>query len=397
MNKVYNVTLLNQYIKNLIEGDFKLANVLVVGEICNLNKHYTGHYYFSIKDENSKISCMMFSFNASRINFDVKNGDEVLIKGYVSVYEKNGSYQLYAQQMEPYGKGKELLKLEELKKKLKEEGIFDLEKKRLPKFPTKIGIVSSKTGAAVKDVIHSISNRYNPEILIFPCLVQGENAPKSIINALDNALNYDLDLVIIARGGGANEDLSAFNDEELVRKVAYYPLPTIGAIGHQIDSSLLDLVVSVSCITPTEAGVKSVPNKHELLDNISSKKIYLNSLISRIIDTYTKRLLYINASKGLVSPLDKYLTKIKEVDNLKIKLDNLINLRIKDSLNKLEVNFSKLHSLNPYLILNKGYSLVYKNNEIITSITQVNDNDNLKINLKDGQINVSVTSIKKGE
>lgn len=397
MNKIYNVTLLNQYIKNLIEGDFKLANVLVVGEICNLNKHYTGHYYFSIKDENSKISCMMFSFNASRISFDVKNGDEVLIKGYVSVYEKNGSYQLYAQQMEPYGKGKELLKLEELKKKLKEEGIFDLEKKNLPKFPKRIGIVSSKTGAAVKDVIHSIKNRYNTEIYIFPCLVQGENAPKSIINALDNALNYNLDLVIIARGGGANEDLSAFNDEELVRKVAIYPLPTIGAIGHQIDSSLLDLVVSTSCITPTEAGVKAVPNKTELLDNINSKNIYLNSLISRILDSYTKRLLYINASKGLVSPLDKYVSKIKELDNIKIKLDNLINLKVKENLSKLEINFSKLHTLNPYLLLNKGYSLVYKNKEIITSISQVNESDKLTINLKDGQLNVSVTSIRKGE
>ena len=397
MNKIYNVTLLNQYIKNLIEGDFKLANVLVVGEICNLNKHYTGHYYFSIKDENSKISCMMFSFNASKINFDVKNGDEVLIKGYVSVYEKNGSYQLYALQMEPYGKGKELLKLEELKKKLKAEGIFDLEKKKLPKFPSKIGIVSSKTGAAVKDVIHSITSRYNPEIYIFPCLVQGENAPKSIIEALDNALNYNLDLVIIARGGGANEDLSAFNDEELVRKVAVYPLPTIGAIGHQIDSSLLDVVVSISCITPTEAGVKAVPNKFELLDNIKAKKTYLNSLINRVVDNYTKRLLYINASKGLVSPLDKYLSKLKEVYNIKIQFNNLINSKLKEYINRLDINYSKLHSLNPYLLLNKGYSLIYKENEIITSISQVEENDNLIINLKDGQLNVEVTSIKKGK
>ena len=396
MEKIYNVTLLNQYIKNLIEGDFKLANVLVVGEICNLNKHYTGHYYFSIKDENSKLSCMMFSFNANRVNFDVKNGDEVLIKGYVSCYEKNGTYQLYALQMEPYGKGKELLKLEELKKKLKEEGIFDLEKKELPKFPTRIGIVTSKTGAAVKDVIHSIQNRYNPELFVFPCLVQGENAPSSILKALQEALNYDLDLVIICRGGGANEDLSAYNDEILVRYVANYPLPTISAVGHQIDSSLIDLVVSSSCITPTEAGVKSVPNKNELLDQIRGNKLYLNSLISKKVDFYTKKLLYLNASKGLVNPLDKYLGLIKDVEKYNLRLNSSINNKLRNYLNKVENSFNKLNALNPYLILNKGYSLVYKDKEIISSINQVTISDQLEINLKDGIIVTKVKELKKG-
>ena len=310
MEKIYNVSLLNQYIKNLIEGDFKLANILVVGEICNLNKHYTGHYYFSIKDENSKISCMMFSFNVNRMKFDVKNGDEVLIKGYVSVYEKNGSYQLYVQQMEPYGKGKELLKLEELKKKLKEEGIFDLPKLRIPIFPKNIALVTSKTGAAVQDIIHSIQSRYNPQIFIFPCLVQGENAPESILGALEKAKEFDIDTVILARGGGANEDLNAFNDESLVRYIATYPIPLITAIGHQIDSSLVDLVSTCACITPTEAGVKAVPNKVELLEYIESQKMRFSSLINRTMDSYTKRLLQINARKGLMSPLDKYLNKM---------------------------------------------------------------------------------------
>ena len=396
MEKIYNVTLLNQYIKNLIEGDFNLTNVLVVGEICNLNKHYTGHYYFSIKDENSKISCMMFSFNVNKLKFDCKNGDEVLIKGYVSVYEKNGSYQLYVQQMEPYGKGKELLKLEELKKKLKAEGIFDLEKKRLVKFPKNIGLVTSKSGAAVQDLIHSIQSRYNPQIYVFPCLVQGENAPKSILNSLKNALDYELDVVIIARGGGANEDLSAFNDEELVRYVSTYPLPTISAIGHQIDSSLLDLVVSASCITPTEAGVKSVPNKSELLDYIKSTNQYLSSLINRLVDNYTKRLLYLNASKGLQNPLDKYLTKLKEVEKYQLTINNLISNKIKGYINKLEVSYSKLNALNPYLLLNKGYSLLIKDDEIITTTDQLEIDDTIEINLKDGKVISKVIEIKKG-
>lgn len=396
MDKIYNVTLLNQYIKNLIEGDFKLANILVVGEICNLNKHYTGHFYFSIKDENSKISCMMFSFNANKLNFDVKNGDEVLIKGYVSVYEKNGSYQLYVLQMEPYGKGKELLKLEELKKKLKQEGIFDLPKKELPKFPKNIGVVTSKTGAAIKDLIHSIQSRYNPQIYIFPCLVQGENAPKSILKCLKQAQEYDLDLLIITRGGGANEDLSAFNDEELVRYVSTYPIPTLGAIGHQIDSSLLDLVVSCSCITPTEAGVKAVPNKKELLNKLLTNRQHLSSLIIAHIDSYTKRLLYINASKGLMDPLDKYLLKIKEIEQNQILLNNIIDKKIKNYLNKIENYFAKLNALNPYLLLNKGYSLIYKEKEVITSIEQINIDEQISINLKDGVIEAKVTALKKG-
>lgn len=396
MNKIYNVTLLNQYIKNLIEGDFTLASVLVVGEICNLNKHYTGHYYFSIKDENSKISCMMFSFNVNKLQFDCKNGDEVLIKGYVSVYEKNGSYQLYVQQMEPYGKGKELLKLEELKKKLKEEGIFDLPKKIIKKYPEKIGIVTSKSGAAVKDLIHSIQNRYNPQIYIFPCLVQGENAPKTIIKALEQAKDFSLDTLIIARGGGANEDLSAFNDEELVRYVANYPTPIISAIGHQIDSSILDLVSDYSCITPTEAGVKAVPNKKELFDYIASTNLYLSSLINRLIDNYTKRLLYINASKGLISPLDKYINRLKDVEQVKLKISTSIQLLLNDKISQLKTLNSKLDVLNPYALLNKGYSLVYKNGEIITNIEQISINDTIKIDLKDGTFEAIITNIKKG-
>jgi exodeoxyribonuclease VII large subunit len=395
-SKIINVTTLNNYIKNVFEGDVFLSRIYIKGEISNLNKHYTGLYYFTLKDENSKISCMMFSFNVNKLKGDIKNGDEVLIKGYVSVYEKNGSYQLYVQDMEPYGKGKELLKLEELKKKLKEEGIFDLEKKELPKYPKKIGLVTSKSGAAVKDLIHSINSRYNPQIYIFPCLVQGENAPKSILNSLKLALNYNLDIVIIARGGGANEDLSAFNDEELVRYVSSYPLPTIGAIGHQIDSSLLDLVVSYSCITPTEAGVKAVPDKDELIDYLRSKQLYLNSLINRKIDLYTKRLLYINASKGLLSPLDKYLSKIKDIEKYKLAIDHHINDKIKNYVNKLDNFYSKLNALNPYQLLNRGYSLMYKDKNIVTSIDQLKIGDSISINLKDGEIISTVDQIKKG-
>lgn len=397
MEKIYNVSLLNQYIKNLIEGDFKLANILVVGEICNLNKHYTGHYYFSIKDENSKISCMMFSFNVNKLESEFNNGDQVLIKGYVSVYDKNGTYQLYVQTMEPYGKGKELLKLEELKKKLKDEGLFDLPKKEIPKFPQNIGIVTSKSGAAVKDIIHSIQNRYNPQIYVFPCLVQGENAPKSIIDSLIKADEYNLDTIIIARGGGANEDLSAFNDEQLVRFVASLKTPIITAIGHQIDSSILDLVSDCSCITPTEAGLKAVPNKIELNQYILSRRAYLNLLMNKTLISYNNRLLQINSSKGLINPFDKYQNLINDIDQLRLKLNINLNNKLNVYLNNHKNLSDKLRVLNPYLLLNKGYSLSYKGEDIVTSVQQVNENDLIKINLKDGTILAKVVSIKKGE
>lgn len=397
MEKIFNVSLLNQYIKNLIEGDFKLANVLVVGEVCNLNKHYTGHYYFSIKDENSKISCMMFSFNANKINFDLKNGDLVLIKGYISVYEKNGNYQLYALNVEPYGKGKELLKLEELKKKLKQDGILDLEKKKIKQFPNNIGIITSKSGAAVRDIIHSIQSRYNPQIYVFPCLVQGENAPESIKKALINALSYDLDTIIIARGGGANEDLSAFNDEDLVRYVAYYPLPVITAIGHQIDSSILDLVSSFSCITPTEAGVRCVPDKKELIQYIENRQYVLSNIMRYKIDFYIKRLFEINSSKGMQSPLSKFEGKIKDITLLENRLNNHINNRLMIYCNKLEICFNKLNVLNPYALLNKGYSMIYKEDNIITNVEQVDVNDHITIKLKNGSVDATVKEIFKGE
>ncbi|MDD6302770.1 MAG: exodeoxyribonuclease VII large subunit [Bacillales bacterium] len=388
--QIYNVTTLNQYIKNLIEGDFLLSNVLVKGEICNLNKHYTGHYYFSIKDEESKISCMMFSFNVRSLKFDLKNGDEVLINGHVSVYDKNGTYQLYAHKIEQYGKGKELLKLLELKKKLLEEGIFNLPKKEIPLFPKTIGIITSKTGAAVHDLIHTIQSRYNPKIYVFPCLVQGEGAPQSIINALKEALNYQLDTLIISRGGGANEDLMAFNNEELVRFVSTIEVPLITAVGHQIDSTLIDLVADYACITPTEAGIKATPNKDELLSYIKHLSNYSTQLMKNCLDRIKNRYLKSYSLIKTYNPLSLYQLKIKDVKNKQIRLNQLIiNINLSYR-HRLETCLSSLRSLNPYQILDKGYSLVYLNDKIINKVSLLELGDELSLKMSDGTIKVKV-------
>ncbi len=397
MDKIYTVSNINQYIQYIIQNNASLQNILVQGEISGLRKDFKGHYYFSIKDDRCSLSCKMWSSTASRLKFIPKDGDEVLLKGSIDVYDVRGTYSLTAYYMEPYGLGKELLKLQELKKKLEAEGLFSLPKKKIPAFPKTIGIVTASTGAAVHDLIDTILSRYNTQIYVFPCLVQGKDAPKSIIKALEKTKSFPLDVIIVGRGGGSNEDLFCFNDEELVRYVAQMDVPIISAVGHQIDSTLIDLVSDASCITPTDAGVKATPNKYDLIDLLNGSQIQLTSLINRIIDNYKNRLLNINASKGLISPYDKYQLKLKELNSIQLRLNSRMG-NIISSLDKSYNNLEgRLKALNPYLILNKGYSLINVGEEIITSVDQVKENDDMVISLKDGKILSKVISKTKGE
>ncbi len=397
MDKIYTVSNINQYIQYIIQNNASLQNILVQGEISGLRKDFKGHYYFSIKDDRCSLSCKMWSSTASRLKFVPKDGDEVLLKGSIDVYDVRGTYSLTAYYMEPYGLGKELLKLQELKKKLEAEGLFSLPKKKIPTFPKSIGIVTASTGAAVHDLIDTILSRYNTQIYVFPCLVQGKDAPKSIIKALEKTKSFPLDVIIVGRGGGSNEDLFCFNDEELVRYVAQMDVPIISAVGHQIDSTLIDLVSDASCITPTDAGVKATPNKYDLIDLLNGSQIQLTSLINRIIDNYKNRLLNINASKGLISPYDKYQLKLKELNSIQLRLNSRMG-NIISSLDKSYNNLEgRLKALNPYLILNKGYSLINIGEEIITSVDQVKENDDMVISLKDGKILSKVISKTKGE
>lgn len=391
---IIDVSTLNNYIKNLFEGDISLSRVYIKGEISNLNKHYTGHYYFTLKDENSKISCMMFSSYVNKLKHPIQNGDQVLIYGKVSVFDKLGTYQIYVYNIEPYGVGKYLLMLEELKQKLKNEGLFDKEKKKINLFPKKIGIVTSKSGAAVKDIIHTITSRYKCEIEIFPCLVQGEDAPESIKKCLIQADNSDVDTIILARGGGANEDLKAFNDESLVRVAASLNKPLISAIGHQIDSSLVDLVSDVSCITPTEAGEKCCVKIADVINEIDSLNILLEKNIKSYLHNLENKLfqlIYIIESRNPLSLLKNYqneLTKLQEKVNYFLKL-KILNYQLKIK------NFEdKLILLDPRLAFEKGYSLIYKNQIKVKSVNEINVDDEINLSLKDGIIKAIVKEIK---
>ena len=394
-NKIYDVTTLNNYIKNLFEGDLLLSRIYIKGEISNLNKHSTGHYYFTLKDQNSKVSCMMFSTYVNRLKKEINNGDEVLIFGKVSVYDKLGTYQIYVYNIEPFGQGKYLLELEELKKRLYSEGIFNKPKKKINQYPKKIAVITSSTGAAIQDIKHAISLRWPCIINVYPCLVQGIEAPKSIISQLRKADSSDADTLILARGGGANEDLKAFNDEGVVRCCYGLKKPLISAIGHQIDNSLVDLVSDLNCITPTDAGVNSCINKQELFYQIDSLVTNASGLVENLIHTRENNLLQ------LISIIEKnnptyYLNKMRQdLNNIVNSSNYLIDRRLTSLSNSISLISEKLVVLNPNKIFEKGYSLVYQNGKLLNSINFIKKSDDLEIKMKDGTLLVQVKEIKK--
>ena len=393
--RIIDVTTLNNYVKNVFEGDIFLSRVYIKGEISNLNKHYTGHYYFTLKDENSKISCMMFSSYVNKLKHEIKNGDQVLIFGKVTVYDKLGTYQIYAYNMEPYGIGQYLLQLEELKKKLKEEGLFDRPRKVINKFPKEIALITSKSGAAVKDVLHTITSRWNCSIKIYPCLVQGEEAPKSIIKSLINADKSSADTIILTRGGGANEDLKAFNDEELVRTCSSLSKPLISAIGHQIDFSLVDLVSDLYAITPTEAGEKACVNKIDLLNNINTlinlSKHYIISLI------HFKEHIILNLINEIESnsPKETINNYLNSIISLRQKAKYLFDIKVNQYKNLLSNIDLKISLFNPYLSFEKGYALIYKDNVKIISLDKIKEKDLINVYINEGKITAQVKEIKK--
>lgn len=394
-NKILDVSTVNNYIKNLFEGDVFLSRIYVKGEISNLNKHYTGHYYFTLKDENSKISCMMFSSYVTKLKNPIKNGDQVVIFGKVSAFNKLGTYQIYVYNIDPYGQGKYLLMLEELKKKLKAEGLFDHEKKKLNLYPNEIALVTSKSGAAVQDLIHTITSRWPCIIKIYPCLVQGEGAPKSIIKCLRQADNSSCDTIILARGGGANEDLIAFNDEELVRTCASLSKPLISAIGHQIDTSLVDFVSDYPCITPTEAGEKACVNIKDLYNNIEYYKSLSKRLINAYIHSKENQLLQLLTIIENNNPKVQLANINNKVISLRQKADFLIKYKSNELSNKLLILKNKVELLNPNLIFDKGYAITYINKQKLKSVSMVKKDDLIDIKLKDGIIKTRVEEINK--
>ena len=393
------VSEVNGYIKKLFSGDILLSFVEVEGEISNFTHHYSGHMYFSLKDEKSRIKCIMFQTDNASIDFEPSNGLKVVISGSVSVYEKDGTYQIYVKLMKKQGLGELYKKFNLLKEKLDGEGLFLLgSKKQLPYLPKKIGVVTSSTGAAIRDIVSVLRRRFPPvDILIYPALVQGDNAPKDIIKGLKFLdKKDDVDLIILGRGGGSYEELFCFNDEELARTIYKLKTPVISAVGHESDFTISDLVADVRAATPSAAAELAIPEKRALKESLLNLTIKIEKRTYRKIkddlnylESLEKRLYYLN-------PIQKINDKRVYLDKLFKDLDHSIQLKLLGKEKHLLSLYNRLNIRNPQLSIQKGYSLVFNENKhLVNSIETINIDDNLYIKVKDGIIKTKVLKIKE--
>ena len=396
-SRVYSVFELNEAIKARLEGDESLRDIGLRGEISNYKLYPSGHAYFSLKDDKGVISCVMWSGDRMRLSFSPNNGDEVVCYGRVGVYSARGNYQFIAMKMERSGQGEYLLRLRELAKKLQAEGLFDESRKReIPSFPKHIGVIAGANSAGLRDVIHNIDIRYHlAEITVFPSLVQGKLAKDDLLRAFRLAASKDLDVLIVARGGGAAEDLSAFSEEAVVRAAAASRCPVISAVGHEVDISLLDYVADKRVSTPTAAAVAATPNSADLLayidDCFARSKEAMESKItaySEKLDSYLKRPLFLH-------PEAIYGDKIDKVNDLFRRIKASMDGRI----NVLEARLSGLsHSLegvSPLSVLRRGYGLLEDSKgNVITSAAQAKPGEELSTRMRDGIIHSKIDEVE---
>lgn len=391
------ITDVNNYIKGLIDEEALLQDVYVVGEISNFKNHYaTGHFYLTLKDDSSEIRAIMFRAYASKIKFKPQDGLRVIVHGRIGVYAQAGSYQLYIDSMQPDGIGDLHLAYEQLKERLDKEGLFDAShKKALPLFPKSIGVITSSTGAAVRDIIKVASRRYPcAKIVVFPTLVQGNDAPPELIKAVEyfNIMN-SVDVIIIGRGGGSIEDLWAFNDEGLARAIYKSSIPVISAVGHEIDYTICDFVSDVRAATPSHAAELATPDINELLYRLNSfSERALDSIINNV-SAYRARVEDLASSRVFIKP-----TSMLDVPNLKLssvseRLLSAMKQSVSQERERFAVVNSKLVSLNPMAVLSRGYGAVYDSqNRIINSVENIEIHDEISVKLSDGSVRATVLS-----
>ncbi len=394
---ILSVTQLNSYVKSIIEQDRNLNNVFVVGEISNFVDHYrSGHLYMSIKDNHSVISAVMFSTNASKLKFQPENGMSVIIRGRISLYERDGKYQLYIDDMQPDGVGALALAFEQIKEKLSKAGLFDNEhKKSIPRFPSKIGVISSPTGAAVQDILNVLERRYPAADVVFAGVqVQGDSAASSVCKAIRQMNQTDVDVIIIARGGGSTEDLWPFNDEKLAYEIYNSRVPIISGVGHETDFTICDFVADLRAPTPSAAAELATPDISEQRYYISSLRYTIENLFKSYIDDLSYDLNKLISSQVLLNPE-------KIIENCELYLDSLneqINSNYKNLLSKYSSSFailcSKLDSLSPLKVLSRGYSIVKKDNDILKDINQIKTEDVVSIYFENGTAKAEIIEVQ---
>jgi exodeoxyribonuclease VII large subunit len=414
--KTFTVSEINAHINRLLKKDPNLKNIQIKGEISNYKTYPSGHSYFTLKDETSQIPAVFFKFNKQRfLDFEPEDGMKVIVKGKIEVYETDGKYQLYVTRIEKDGIGDLFARFEQLKKDLDKEGLFeDSHKKEIPKYPQRIGVVTAQTGAAIRDIITTIKRRYPIcEILVFSTLVQGNQAAPQIVKQIKHAQRFDIDTLIVGRGGGSIEDLWPFNEEIVAREIYACEIPVISAVGHEIDFTIADFVADKRAATPTAAAELAVPNIREVRNNVNQLSNRINkSIEDKIFENKTK-LKNLSEKNVLKNPESIYEIKGMRLDGIISKLDfsskNIIS-KSRNQLFKLEnsivlkkpeeiikpkreaylKNFNKLEVLNPLLTLKRGYAMAKSGDKVISSANDVKSGDQVDIEFDDGTVNTKV-------
>lgn len=381
------VTEINSLIKDTLEESFDYW-LKVRGEISSF-KIYPSAVYFDIKDERSVLNCIMWNSTYKELSFSPKIGDLIDLEGKINVYVARGRYSFIARSLLPAGQGDALLKLERLKKKLADEGLFDEARKRpINPFPKTIGIICARGSAALSDLIKNLGRRWPlADIVFFPSLVQGDEAPSSLLKAFSLSQTYPLDTLIVARGGGSNEDLSAFNDEKFVRALANSKMPTISAVGHEIDVTLVDYVSDLRVSTPTGAAEAATPNQEDIMTMIAEEEKRILLTMERLINRRQEKIELLSSRSFFSRPIDLYKPIEEKITSLKERLNSAIANAIKLKEEKLNSFKKHLSAINPYAVLNRGYGIIYnEKGTIVRSINEVENETRLNLKVKDGII-----------
>ncbi|MCG8400272.1 MAG: exodeoxyribonuclease VII large subunit [Firmicutes bacterium] len=386
---------LTRYLKNIMESDHILANLWVKGEVSNFKRASSGHLYLTLKDTSSCIRVVMFRSRARRLRFDPEDGMSVRVRGYITIFERDGQYQLYAEEMEPVGSGAMFAALENLKKKLSAEGLFDPNrKKKPPRYPACVGIITSATGAAVRDMLNILHRRWPPlRIMLAPVKVQGESAPDELANAL-NMLNKlpDIDIIIIGRGGGSIEDLWAFNTEKVARGIAGSVIPVISAVGHETDFTISDMVADMRAPTPSAAAEMAVPDCRELTRTVHLYRQRMTRCIRQQVSTYLRRLDFCARNRVLARPVSALCDQRRQVLDL---LDKQLRKAALDSIrtpaNRLSLLTGRLNALSPLSTLTRGYSFTtLPDGTVVKDSSQVNPGEVVTVHLYRGILSCRV-------
>lgn len=395
-NLVLTVSQLNNYIKSQLDSDTKLKGIFVQGEISNFKRNYSGHLYFSLKDTNSVVNAVMFKSYAQRLRFEPENGMKVILSGNVTVYTPAGQYQIQGMSMQPDGIGSLTLAYEQLKEKLEKEGLFESSHKRpIPTAPNKIGVITSATGAVIQDIKNVVSRRYPlAEIVLCPVSVQGETAPPQLIAALKlfNTME-DIDVIIIGRGGGSLEDLHCFNDEQLVREIYASRIPVISAVGHETDFTLCDFVADRRAPTPSAAAEIAVPDRNELIKSITLDYRMISGCVEDKLKNEYQNLDILSERIKLLSTGGRFEKEKNTIETLSDRIYTVVSNKIKSEKSDLTFISEKIETLSPIRLLQRGYSVVQKNDSTLSSVSGVSVGDKLKIRMSDGFLDCSVENI----